>query len=44
MFQLPGAGHAPESIRAEARLGMEQEGQGWKIATIALTLRAMRER
>ena len=38
-FKLTGAGHAPESLRTEARLSMEQEGQGWKIAAVALTLR-----
>ena len=39
-FKLSGAGHAPESLRTEARLTMEQEGGGWTIAAIALTLRA----
>lgn len=39
-FQLAGAGHAPESLRTEARLSIEQEGAGWKISGIALTLRA----
>ena len=39
-FKLTGAGHAPESLRTEARLSMEQEGGGWKIAAVALTLRA----
>ena len=39
-FQLQGAGHTPDSLDTEARLGMEQEGGGWSIKTIALTLRA----
>ena len=39
-FKLSGAGHAPESLKTEARLSMEQEGGGWTIAAIALTLRA----
>lgn len=38
-FKLSGAGHTPESLRTEARLSMEQEQGGWKIAAIALTLR-----
>ena len=37
-FKLTGAGHAPESLRTEARLSMEQEGGGWKIAAVALTI------
>ena len=39
-FKLSGAGHAPEDLKTEARLSMEQEGGGWSIAAIALTLRA----
>ncbi|MBX6375644.1 MAG: OsmC family protein [Acetobacteraceae bacterium] len=40
-FRLSGAGHAPESLRTEARLTMEQEaGGGWRIAAVALDLRA----
>ena len=39
-FKLSGAGHAPESLKTEARLTMEQEGGGWTIAAVALTLRA----
>lgn len=39
-FQLSGAGHPPESLRTEAKLTMEQEGAGWKIAAVALTLHA----
>jgi osmotically inducible protein OsmC len=39
-FQLQGAGHTPESLETEARLSMEQEGGGWTIKAVALTLRA----
>lgn len=39
-FQLSGAGHPPQDLHTEARLTMEQEGAGWKIATVALKLRA----
>jgi lipoyl-dependent peroxiredoxin len=39
-FRLAGAGHEAESLRTEARLRMDQEGQGWRIAAVALTLRA----
>src|ERR1700755_3660359 len=39
-FQLSGAGHAPESLHTEATLTMEQEGAGWKIAAVHLTMRA----
>ena len=39
-FQLSGAGHQPDSIQTEARLTMEQEGEGWKIAAVHLVLRA----
>ena len=38
-FQLGGAGHAAERLETRADLTMEQEGGGWRIATIALTLR-----
>jgi osmotically inducible protein OsmC len=38
-FKLSGAGHAPESLRTEAKVSMEQEAGGWKIAAVALTLR-----
>jgi osmotically inducible protein OsmC len=37
-FRLSGAGHAPEKLETRADLAMEQEGGGWKIATIALTV------
>ncbi|WP_237213765.1 OsmC family protein [Falsiroseomonas oryziterrae] len=39
-FQLSGAGHPPEELAASARLTMDQEAGGWRIARIALTLRA----
>lgn len=39
-FKLQGAGHAAESLATEARLTMEQEGAGWKIAAVALQLTA----
>lgn len=39
-FQLSGAGHPPESLQTEATLTMEQEGGGWRISAVHLTLRA----
>lgn len=39
-FQLGGAGYTPSTIHTEARLTMEQEGEGWKIAAVHLVLRA----
>lgn len=39
-FKLQGAGHTAESLKTDAKLTMEQEGAGWKIASVALTLRA----
>lgn len=39
-FQLSGAGHPPQELAATARLTMEQEGGGWRIAAVALHLRA----
>ncbi len=39
-FKLQGAGHVAESLETLARLSMEQEGAGWKIAAVALTLKA----
>ena len=38
-FRLSGAGHPPETLETKADLTMEQEGGGWRIAAIALTLR-----
>lgn len=37
-FKLQAAGHVAESLHTEAQLSMEQEGQGWRIAAIALAL------
>src|SRR5882757_5403029 len=37
-FQLSGAGHAPEKLETRADLTMEQEGAGWTIKAVALTL------
>ncbi|MEJ0016265.1 MAG: OsmC family protein [Acetobacteraceae bacterium] len=39
-FQLSGAGHPPESLNTEATLTMEQDGAGWKISAVHLTMRA----
>ena len=39
-FKLQGAGHVAESLQTEAKLSMEQEAAGWKIAAVALTLTA----
>ncbi len=39
-FKLQGAGHVPESLATEATLSMEQEGAGWKIGGVALSLKA----
>lgn len=39
-FQLSGAGHPPQELSTSARLTMEQDGGGWRIVRIALTLRA----
>src|SRR6185437_9566438 len=39
-FQLAGAGHPAEDLRTEANLTIEQEGAGWKISAVKLTLRA----
>ena len=38
-FKLSGAGHAPEMLNTEAKVALEQEGAGWKIAAVALTLK-----
>lgn len=37
-FQLQGAGHTPESFDAEARVSMEQEGGGWTVKAVELSL------
>jgi osmotically inducible protein OsmC len=39
-FKLQGAGHAAENLQTDAKVTMEQEGAGWKIAKVALTLKA----
>ena len=39
-FQLSGAGHPPEMLQTEAKVALEQEGGGWTIAAVALTLKA----
>ena len=39
-FQLSGAGHTPEKLDTKADVSLEQEGAGWKIAAVALTLKA----
>ena len=39
-FQLQGAGHTPESLDTEARVSLEQEGSGWSIKAVALSLQA----
>ena len=39
-FKLQGAGLTPASLATEARLTMEEDGPGWKIAAVALTLTA----
>jgi osmotically inducible protein OsmC len=39
-FQLSGAGHPPDRLETRADLSMVQEGAGWRIAAIALTLEA----
>jgi osmotically inducible protein OsmC len=39
-FGLQAAGFTPEELRAEAAVSLEPEGQGFRIARSALTLRA----
>lgn len=39
-FQLSGAGHPPEELATKATLRMEQVEGGWKIAAVALALKA----
>ena len=39
-FQLSGAGHVPERLTTKADLSMVQEGGGWRIAAVTLTLKA----
>ena len=40
-FQLQGAGYTPTELRTEAIVSLEQEGQGFRIRSSALTLRAV---
>jgi len=39
-FQLQGAGYTPTELRTEAAVSLEPEGQGFRISSSALTLRA----
>jgi osmotically inducible protein OsmC len=39
-FQLSGAGHPPERLTTKADLSIVQEGGGWRIAAVALSLKA----
>lgn len=39
-FQLSGAGKTPESLDTKADVSLEQVEGGWKIAAVALTLKA----
>src|SRR5436305_10988944 len=39
-FQLSGAGHPAEDLNTLADVSLEQEGAGWQIAAVALTLRS----
>jgi osmotically inducible protein OsmC len=39
-FMLSGAGFPPASLNTTATVGLEQDGPGWKIATVHLALRA----
>ena len=39
-FQLSGAGHPPEQLDTRADVSLEQVEGGWKIAAVALTLKA----
>jgi lipoyl-dependent peroxiredoxin len=38
-FQLSGAGHTPQELSTEAVIDMQQEGTGWTIKSVHLTLR-----
>src|SRR6267154_5975088 len=38
-FRLSGAGHPPASLDTGAEVSLTQEGGGWKIAAVALTLK-----
>jgi osmotically inducible protein OsmC len=39
-FALSNAGHAPEELHVSANVDLQKEGEGFKIANIALTLDA----
>ncbi len=39
-FGLSGQGYTPEELRTSAEARIEQEGAGWTVKSIALTLRA----
>jgi osmotically inducible protein OsmC len=39
-FKLQAAGHTAERLETDAKMTMEQEGGGWTIARVALSLRA----
>lgn len=38
-FRLSGAGHPPVSLETSAEVSLTQEGEGWKIAAVALALK-----
>jgi osmotically inducible protein OsmC len=38
-FGLSGAGHSPEELRTTAEVRIDQEGTGWTVKSVALTLR-----
>jgi osmotically inducible protein OsmC len=38
-FRLSGAGHPPASLQASAEVSLTQEGAGWRIAAVALSLK-----
>lgn len=39
-FKLTGAGHPPESLSTSAEVALAQDGGGWTITAVALTLNA----
>jgi lipoyl-dependent peroxiredoxin len=38
-FRLSGAGHPPASIETAAEVTLAQEGQGWRITAVALSVK-----
>jgi osmotically inducible protein OsmC len=38
-FGLSGGGHPPEELRTTAEVRIDQEGTGWTVKSVALTLR-----